>query len=235
VLVAATSNPPFSPKYTLFKTTKLKETKPSMDTEDPNAQCLIGMRLLATEDDEKAVEGVRWLRRAAEQGHTEAMYRLALSAMLGRGMPRDTDEGLRYHQLAAQRGHNMSQCIVGLLYLGGHCGLPRDERRALVLLKLSAAQDNAEAICQLGLCMHEGIGVPKDLEGSVRLLRRAAEKNHPRALHALGSCYMYGEGVPVDDQTAMYFFQRAADLGEPRAVATIQLLNQHSDGVPPRW
>ena len=50
-----------------------------------------------------AVEAVAWYRKAAEQGHIEALHKLGRMYHQGRGVPQDFVEAHRWYNLAASR------------------------------------------------------------------------------------------------------------------------------------
>lgn len=54
-------------------------------------------------------EAVYWLQQAANAGHTGAQYNLALVHENGLGVSVDPEEALKWHRVAARRGHPDSQ------------------------------------------------------------------------------------------------------------------------------
>ena len=50
-------------------------------------------------------EAAQWLRRAAEQGHTDAQNNLGVMYAQGHGVPRDLSEAERWLRMAAEQGH----------------------------------------------------------------------------------------------------------------------------------
>jgi uncharacterized protein len=50
-------------------------------------------------------EGVRWWRKAAEQGHAEAQYKLAECYHYGKVVSQDPAEAVKWYRKAAEQGH----------------------------------------------------------------------------------------------------------------------------------
>jgi hypothetical protein len=50
-------------------------------------------------------EGVRWYRKAAEQGYAEAQSNLGGAYATGKGVSKDEAEGVKWYRKAAEQGH----------------------------------------------------------------------------------------------------------------------------------
>jgi TPR repeat protein len=91
------------------------------------------------------------LHRAAELGHTLAMYECWMDFMdIGDTYPQDRQKELReraFHWLrkAAVQGHGNAQWIAGIFYKGGNSIFPQDLPEAYKWLKLAAEQDHRRA------------------------------------------------------------------------------------------
>ncbi len=57
----------------------------------------------------------------------------------GRGVPRDYAEALRLYQLAAEQGHAVAQCNLGVMYSSGR-GVPQDYVQAHMWFNLAASR-----------------------------------------------------------------------------------------------
>ncbi|MBQ7593503.1 MAG: sel1 repeat family protein, partial [Synergistaceae bacterium] len=57
-------------------------------------------------------EAASWYRRAAENGHVEAMYALAEMYEEGRGVERDIDEAVKWYREASERGHLTAKTML---------------------------------------------------------------------------------------------------------------------------
>ena len=59
------------------------------------------------------------LREKAEQGDAKVQHRLGWTYQLGNGVPKDTDEALKWFQRAAEQGLAIAQCDLAGYYLNG--------------------------------------------------------------------------------------------------------------------
>ncbi len=76
------------------------------------------------------VQSVRWYRRAAERGHSDAQFSLGFMYVLGEGVQGDSEEGLRWLRLAAAQGEGSAMRLMADLYRNGYHGVPIDPLQA---------------------------------------------------------------------------------------------------------
>ncbi len=107
------------------------------------------------------VIALRELRPLAEQGHTDAQFKLGFMYHGGAGVPHDLGEAVRWYRLAAEQGHAEAQFNLGAMYSKG-LGVPQDYAEAVKWYRLAAEQGNASAMNNLGVKYHEGEGVLQD-------------------------------------------------------------------------
>lgn len=157
-------------------------------------------------------EAVRWLQRAAGQGHIEAQSDLGLLYYRGAGVPQDSAEAARWLRRAAEQGHAASQADLGRLhYLGD--GVPRDLEQAAAWYQEAAERGFAPAQFNLAGLLSSGTGVPKDAEQAAHWYREAAEEGLAEAQHALALTLIRGEGVQRDYAEAARWLGGAAAQG----------------------
>ena len=89
-------------------------------------------------------EGLRWLRRAAQEGSTYAAYRLGKEYLTGEHAPKSGENAVRCFRSSAEQGNPFAQYMLGKLYLDGEA-LPRDQEQAVQWFRRSAAQGNRYA------------------------------------------------------------------------------------------
>ena len=97
--------------------------------------------------------------------------------------------------------------------LGYEYAKQKDYVSAVYWCRKAAAQGNARAQCNLGVCYEYGNGVTKDYDEAVKWYRKAAEQGYARAQCNLGVCYYYGKGVTKDYAEAMKWWRKAAEQG----------------------
>ena len=151
-------------------------------------------------DIEKAKD---WYVRAAERGHTEAMYELGFHYDLSGTVPGDGYresmlEARKWYTLAAKQGHAEAAYRLGRIYYYGF-GFDRFEdhrREAIKCFEFAAEKGLDEAQCTLGACYYWGYGTEKNVEKSLKWFRMAAEQGNKDAIDWLRKL-----GQPVDCYT----------------------------------
>ena len=84
------------------------------------------------------------LERAAEQGDASAQYLLGDRYYLGKGLPQNYAEALKWYRLAADEGHMMAQYLVGVMYANGE-GVLRSYPEGYAWMSLVAARGDSDA------------------------------------------------------------------------------------------
>ena len=175
-------------------------------------------------------EAVKWLREAAEQGHTEAQLKLGKCYYNGEGVEEDRDEAEKwlskamdeYHK-AAKNGDSDAQYELGDCYFDG-CGIATNEDEAIKWWRKAAEQGQADALYELGMCYTEGFGVEKDSDEAEKWLRKAmdeyhktAENGNAHAQYRLGDCYSNGYGTVINEVETVKWWRKAAEQGHIEA------------------
>ena len=144
------------------------------------AQLALGAAL--TQRAESAPEGVQWLIRAAAQPvpKVAAQASCALGNIYAtgkHGVQRDMGEAARWYELAARGGDAPAQLVYAIMLLQGD-PLPQDTKQGLVFLRLSAGQDNPQAIALLVNLLRNGQATPT-AEGEAEAWMARLEKLRP--------------------------------------------------------
>ena len=157
----------------------------------------------------RVAAAVQRLRRAADQGDTEAQLTLGFLYMEGEGVPQDEAEAIRWFRIAANQGDATAQFNLGVMYHNGE-GVPQDATEAVRWYRQAAEQGDAGAQNNLGVMYVNGEGVPQNATEAVQWYRRAAEQGNANAQLNLGSMYEYGTGVERDFIQAQKWYNLAA-------------------------
>jgi TPR repeat protein len=88
------------------------------------------------------VEAVKWFRKSAEQGNTDAQAKLGWCYLNGVGIPKDDAEAVRWLRGAADKGNNDAKHNLGKCYLNG-AGVPKDHIEAYALFNIAGVQDES--------------------------------------------------------------------------------------------
>jgi TPR repeat protein len=175
-------------------------------------------------------EGVKWYRKAAEQGHSVAQCKLGVCYRNGRGVQKDEVEAVKWYRKAAEQGYSEALNLLGFCYQKG-VGVEKDEAEAVKWYRKSVEQGHSVALNYLGFCYQKGVGVEKEEAEAVKWYRRAAEQGYSQALLNLGFCYQKGVGVEKDEAEAVKCYRKAAEQGFSAAQFNLGFCYQNGYGV----
>ena len=180
----------------------LKGIAESAENGDAQAQFAIGMVLLSGEFmptdhgtkfmEPKLAEGAKWLKKAADQGNTEAKKWL---------------ESLR-EVVKEQQAQNRAQSAPE------QSASEPDEVRNL---RDKAEHGDAKAQSDLGDLYYSGKGVAKDYDEARKWFLKAAGQGHVYAQYSIGWMYAHGQGFQKNDAEAVDWYRIAASQGETNA------------------
>jgi uncharacterized protein len=88
---------------------------------------------------------VRLYEESAENGNSDAQYKLGLLYLTGNGALQDFAEAAKWLKLAADQGYALAQYELGLIYRTGH-GVAIDQVQSYVWLNLAAAAGIQQAV-----------------------------------------------------------------------------------------
>src|SRR5262245_3420539 len=130
--------------------TALKELRPLIEKNDPNAQFLMGMLYDAGNGvpQDQAI-AASWYRKAAQQNHLIAQSFLGIFYSSGTGVTRDFREAVRWLQAPAESGNDQAQLRPGASDEGGGDGVNKDSSSAIKWFRKAAAQRNTRAMGML--------------------------------------------------------------------------------------
>jgi TPR repeat protein len=155
-------------------------------------------------------KALRYLKSAAEKGHADAQYYLALHYYRGAGVSKNIEKANEWLIKSADNGSPMGLHELGCLYLKGRV-FPKDHKKAIELLKKAVAQGSAEAEYDFCLMHHYGKILRKDDKKAFEWAMKAADKNHSEAKDYLGMAYTRGWGVERNYQKAVEWFEKSVD------------------------
>src|SRR6266446_796714 len=79
-----------------------------------------------------------WFRKAAEQNHRDAQFRLAVASLAGQGMETNDVEGLHWLRRAADGGWPLAEYVLGSYYSTGKHGILKDPEQSVRWIQRSA-------------------------------------------------------------------------------------------------
>ena len=155
-------------------------------------------------------EGIRWLERAAHQGHIEAQSQLAVFYLLGSG--RDYAKAMQQARVAAEAGSGEAQALLAFILSSGPPDM-RDLDQADLWYERSATAGCPQGMLGHALALNRKGGAETAQREVAVQLGKAAEAGLPAALYALGVITERGLGVTRNEAAAADFYRRAAEKG----------------------
>lgn len=161
-------------------------------------------------------EALKHYKLAAEEGHPQALYNMALIHLKGEGgIEKDPRLAISLLESAAHLGLCEAQTYLGVHYTESET---KDMERAVSFFKAAADQNDPEAQYFLGICYEQGWGVEANECKAASLYTQAVSGGHDGAMYNLAVFHHYGlGGLPEDHISAKELFDKAAAAGNPSA------------------
>ena len=158
--------------------TRLTQLRKKAEAGDLIAQHELGLScaILGLDD----AEAVKWISKAAEQGHAPAQNSLGRMYADGAGIEKDYTEAVKWYCKAAEQGHVFAQNKLGSMYDDGQ-GVEKDYAEAVKWYRKAAEQGDALGQYNLGLMYFFGHGVEKDIVDGYAWVNLAAAKDFKQA------------------------------------------------------
>ncbi len=122
----------------------------------------------------------------ADEGKDWAQYVLGHRYLNGsHGFDINLPEGVRYMQIAADKGYASAQCELGAMYVDGE-GVAQDWEQSFYWSLLAANQGYAKAQFNVGRAYYHGEGVDKDIDQAFIWFKKSADLGFHRAQFVLG-------------------------------------------------
>jgi uncharacterized protein len=125
------------------------------------------------------------LKKAAEAGDPDAMYRLAKVYEGGFGVPSDPEAAIALFQAAAAENVPAAVNDLGFFYFNGEYGLPKDTGKALELFILAAQLGHSEARFNVASFAANGMAPGLGPKDAADLLYRALRAGSSLSLNGL--------------------------------------------------
>ena len=183
------------------------------------------------------IEGIKWLRKAADQDFAKALFMLAVfysqnDEDKAKPVAEKAVPGLKK---AAEAGDAEAQLMLGSCYMDGYC-VEKDKKEGVKWFRKAADQDLAQAQLMLGDCYLRGNGVEKEKKEGVKWVRKAADHGLAEAQLMLGDWYMNGDVVEKDLQEAKEWLEKAAKQGNESANVLLKELERElEEDCPSRY
>jgi len=232
---------------------------------DADAQALVGhilMRGKAGVADHS--DAVKWLLKAANQGHTDAMIALGELALGSNGGLSPAD-AVKWLTKAADQGRPEAMQALADIYLKGKGTAPDPAKGKNWLIKASnyggatamrrlgdqafetrpkdalawyelAAQSGDNQAAYIAAIMYaENFEIKPDAAKAAALLKQAAEGGIPAAMADYGLMVYQGNGAPKSATQAAKWFRKSAIAGDPEGRFLYAFTLAKGDGVPQNY
>ncbi|MDR2406084.1 MAG: hypothetical protein LBE27_06905 [Deltaproteobacteria bacterium] len=166
------------------------------------------------EKGDSQIKSYNWFKKAADTGHTKALFYLSECLREGIGVKADLDKSLECLTEAAERGYSAAQLKLAEHHLKGEL-LPKDSTSAINWFLKAADQGSTDACLALAVLFHEGSEVGKNYEEAASWWSKAAHLGNSLAMKSLGLSYQRGEGVPQSFEKGVEWFQEAIKCANP--------------------
>src|SRR6185312_11104668 len=136
-------------------------------------------------------QAVQWYKKAAEQGHANAQFNLAVCYDNGTGVEKDKQKAAVLYQSAVKQAH-MSIQVENSRHYSNVSGLRFDIRLLTDFCQSRAKEGNVYAQYMLGLYYENGIGVEADIQRALEFYEKAAEQGYSKAHSKVYTFYKDG-------------------------------------------
>jgi TPR repeat protein len=170
------------------------------------------------------------LRRLADDGNADAMFRLGRLSAIGIGVERNDATAVQWFQKGAAAGNLNATTALAVAFLEGR-GTAKDQQEGLRLLRLAVGKDHLEATYRLAVILAEGKIANKDTAEAIRLFTKGADAGFTPAMLDLALIYNTGEGALADPVKAATWYKKAADLGNSIGMVNLGFMYQQGRGV----
>ena len=179
------------------------------------------------------LQGVDYLRRAAEQNDAEAVYMLATMTAAGAGVEQSNVEAFAQMKRAADLGWADAQFALGTMYFEG-TGTTQDPAAALTAFRSASAGGHKDAMFAAARIMLAQADPEMRAEG-LALMEDAIANGHIQATLMLATAYGRGEnGLPKNEAKAEALLKPAAERGDADCQMTLASLYQFGDSFAAR-
>ncbi len=152
------------------------------------------------------------LRRAADEGDSDAQSQLGTMLAAGEGVEQDPEEALSWLTKAAEQGNLTAVFNLGIIYEKG-IGVTQDDNEAVFWFWQAAEKEDVGARMKLGTMLLKDLGFSDDSRAT-QAITASAESGLAYAQAFLGKLYLEGVGFDQDFKSAEKWLRSAAAQGD---------------------
>ena len=166
-------------------------------------------------------ETLKWTRKAAEKGVTQAQFELAEIYAKKQG---NVKSAIQWYRLAADQIHPDAFFELGEIYKQGAENVKADPQKSIRMYQIAASEfdvfaqkGNAKYQFNLAKMYQHSKGVTKNIKLAIKWMGKSAQQGHTIAQLELGRLYAKGDDVPRDINQAKHWLTLAAAQGTSSA------------------
>jgi TPR repeat protein len=190
-------------------------------------------------------EALKWYKKAADNGSSDAQSELGFMYMNGEGVPVNKSEGAKWLIKASENGDIMAQRALGFMYKNGD-GVPQNISESNKWLGKASSQfyeagkNNMKTNGQVALQFFSWVyemgqlpynvwslfhigeiyyyaegGVHTDFQEAAKYFKAASDMGNQVAMYYMGICYETGNGVPKDSNMAKQYYSKSGYTSLP--------------------
>jgi len=128
-------------------------------------------------------KAITFFKKAGDTGLPQAQYAVGLNCLIGRGVDRMDEVGLKWIELGAKQGFGVAQTCLGLIYLSGHGRIRSNRDDAFDWFQKASTGGNLIATIYTGFCFLRGLGTGPNFvraKGIIAGARKEAEERAAR-------------------------------------------------------
>ncbi len=171
------------------------------------------------------------LKKAGDQGHTQAQYYLSILFEGASGVDRDTAASFHWLKMAAEGGMVEAQRNLAAFYHDGIDDPDDDINQAIYWYRRTANQGDLSGQLNLGILLDQESNSARDHREAIRWYLLAARHGVAQAQFNLGLMHDRGRSTPVNPDKALTWINKAAELRYPEAMFTLGLKYDQGQGV----
>jgi len=124
-------------------------------------------------------------QRSAIHGDLMGQFQFGNCLLFGKGTEKNIAEGIRWIEKSAKQGMQDAVGELGLIYMAGLYGVPKDRVKGMAWIQKGAAAGIVECMTVLGECYENGVIVKKDIRAAKKWYGLAADKGFQPAQEEL--------------------------------------------------
>lgn len=182
-------------------------------------------------------KSIEFYKKAHDLGNPRGTFGYALAFFEGNAISQDRTKAqqlvapiINVIQERAIGGDPRYQVIYGDMFSFG-LGKPLNFEEAFKWYQKAAAQNNSEALCNLGFCYLVGQGVEKNLQLSSKFWLQSAKLGYAHSCRDIGQNYLKGIGVKRNPKKAVHWFKVAASYNYSHGSSDLAYCYLHGFGV----